>query len=98
VTSLGSDFPVPSHMMRYALQGRAPFEWIGRGRVCYSPTNYTPVATTGTSEIIDQLSAHLAGIDAALAGGGTVDPGVFIDQEDGFALQQEDGFEIETES
>ena len=77
MTSLGSDFPVPSHMMRYALQGRAPFEWIGRGRVCYSATSYTPVATAGTSEIVDQLNAHLAGIDAALAALGG--PGTYPD-------------------
>lgn len=82
-----SDWPVGSPLMRYALQGRAPFEWIGRGRICYSPSNYTPTPTAGTSEIADQLNAHLAGIDAALTGGGGGGDAILLETGDSMLLE-----------
>ncbi len=50
----------------------------------FAPTNYTPDDTTPTADDVDDLAAHLAGIDTALAGSSTreftyypasVDPG-----------------------
>lgn len=63
--SIFSDSPLRT---RYALQGETPFLWGSRLRICYTPNNYTPTPTTGTSELDEHLGAHLAGIDAALAG------------------------------
>lgn len=67
--SLNTDFPISHQESRHTTQGHHPFQWITRGRVCYSPVNYTPEAVAGTAELVEHLCAHLRGIDIALGGG-----------------------------
>lgn len=38
--------------------------------ITYTPTNYTPSTTPAEAAHVDDLAAHLAGIDVALSGGG----------------------------
>lgn len=71
ITNVGTvdGVDIATHAARHIDGGADPID-ADKLEISYSPTNYTPTTSPTEVDQLDQLTAHLAGIDSELAGVG----------------------------